>query len=283
MKKSNVFEGRNLLIATKHQKETVIAPLFENELGVRCFSSDVFDTDSLGTFSGEIERIDDALTTLRKKCIEANRLIKCDLVVASEGSFGAHPSIFFAHADQELIMLKDFKNDLEIVAREISLETNFNGRSIESELDLLDFSKKTNFPAHAIILKSSEKKFKKIVKGITSEASLLFNYHDLKTEFGSVYAETDMRAMFNPMRMKVIEKAAQNLLLKIKKECPNCKTPGFDIVQANAGLPCENCNFPTRSTLSYSYQCKKCCFQEEELYPRGKKMEDPTYCDNCNP
>jgi hypothetical protein len=32
-------------------------------------------------------------------------------------------------------------------------------------------------------------------------------HRELKAEFVSVYAETDMRALFNPTRMKVIEKA----------------------------------------------------------------------------
>jgi hypothetical protein len=278
-----MFEGRNLLIVTKHQKETVIAPLLEEELGVHCFTSDVFDTDRLGTFSGEIERKDDAITTIRNKCIEANILTNCDLVIASEGSFGAHPSIFFAQADDELVMLKDFKNDLEIVARELSLETNFNGKIIETQFDLNEFAKKVQFPSHAIILKSSEKNFKKSFKGITDEAALLSHYQELKIEFGSVYAETDMRAMYNPARMKVIEKATQNLVKKIKNECPSCQTPGFDILKANAGLPCENCGLPTRSTLSFTYFCKKCNYQEEALFPKGKKWEDPTYCDNCNP
>jgi hypothetical protein len=56
-----MFEGRRLLIATKHHKEQVIAPVFEKELAVQCFTSDEFDTDSLGTFSGEIERKNGAL------------------------------------------------------------------------------------------------------------------------------------------------------------------------------------------------------------------------------
>jgi hypothetical protein len=31
------FRGRNLLIATKHEKEKAIAPILEKELGVKCF------------------------------------------------------------------------------------------------------------------------------------------------------------------------------------------------------------------------------------------------------
>lgn len=278
-----MFTGRKLLIATKHQKEMTIAPILEKELAVKCYTSDVFDTDLLGTFSGEIQRKDDALITLRNKCIGASIANNCDLILASEGSFGVHPSIFFANANVELVMLKDFKNDIEIVAREISMETNFNGKTITCEYELLAFAEQIQFPSHGIILRPAEKVYTKIHKGIVTHELLLQHYKELKAEFVSVYAETDMRALYNPTRMKVIEKATQNLIEKIKHLCPNCSTPGFDIVTAQAGLPCENCSLPTRSTLSYLYQCKKCNHTENKLYPRGIQFEDPTYCDNCNP
>jgi hypothetical protein len=278
-----MFKRRKLLIATKHQKESVIAPLFWEEFRNHCFTSEAFDTDLLGTFSGEIDRKEDALSTLRKKCVIANEASHCDLVIASEGSFGAHPSLFFAKADEELIMLKDFKNNIEIVAREVSMDTNFNGKSITSEADLLAFAELVNFPNHAIILKPEEKNFSKIYKGINSKEILLKNYNELKQEFDSVYAETDMRAMYNPTRMKVIKKVTQKLIEKIKNLCPKCDLPGFDIVIANSGLPCENCLSATRSTLSHLYKCKKCCYEKEVIYPRGIRFEDPTYCDNCNP
>jgi hypothetical protein len=34
--------------------------------------------------------------------------------------------VCFADADDELLMLKDYKNNIEIVARELSLNTNLN-------------------------------------------------------------------------------------------------------------------------------------------------------------
>ena len=61
-----MFEGRKLLIATKHKKEIVIAPILEKELGVTCFVAPDLDTDELGTFTGEVERRDDPFTTARK-------------------------------------------------------------------------------------------------------------------------------------------------------------------------------------------------------------------------
>lgn len=278
-----IFSNRKLLVATKHHKEKVIAPLFERELGVSCFVSDEFDTDTLGTFSGEITRKDDALTTLKKKCILAMEKNHCDLVIASEGSFGAHPSVFFAAADEELLMLIDAKNNLEIIAREISLDTNFSAAAITNENDLLAFAQRVQFPSHGLIIKPTENDFSKIAKGITHLDDLKKHFYEFINEFGTAYVETDMRANFNPTRMKVIEKAAEKLLQNVQSTCPNCKTPGFTITKAIPGLPCHWCKNPTASTLSYLYTCNKCEFTKEDLFPHQKNTEDPTYCDLCNP
>jgi len=99
----------------------------------------------------------------------------------------------------------------------------------------------------------------------------------------AAYIETDMRAMYNPSRMKVIERATKKLADKINSLCPNCDNPGFGITDIQQGLPCEMCNFPTRSTLKYIYTCMKCNYEKEEKYPNGKLTEDPMNCDICNP
>lgn len=278
-----IFSNRKLLIATKHSKEKVIGPIIEKGLCVSCFVSDEFDTDTLGTFSGEISRKDDALTTLRKKCLQAMEKNHVDLVIASEGSFGSHPSVFFAAADDELMMLIDSKNDLEIVVREISMNTNFSASVITDEADLVAFAHRVKFPSHGLILKPAEKDHSKIVKGITDFDNLKKYFREFKNEFGTCYVETDMRAHFNPTRMSVIEKTAQKLLRAVQSICPNCETLGFTVSKAIPGLPCSWCKTPTASTLSYLYLCKKCEFTKEELYPHQKKTEDPTYCNLCNP
>jgi hypothetical protein len=58
-----MFKGRSLLIATKHEKEQIIGPIFEKELGVTFSVPDHFDTDVFGTFTGEVERKADPITT----------------------------------------------------------------------------------------------------------------------------------------------------------------------------------------------------------------------------
>jgi len=278
-----LFEGRPLIIATKHRKESVIAPILEDELGVKCFTDPTFDTDTLGTFSGEIERINDPLETARLKCLKAMELNNCDLGVASEGSFGPHPSLIFASADDELLIFIDQKNNLEIVARELSTETNFNGTAIANEKGLMAFAQLVKFPSHGLILKSSKSDTEGMIKGITTMPELERAYEFMYQKYGTVFVETDMRAMLNPTRMGVIKLATKTLVDKIQSLCPNCKTPGFGITDLKKGLPCDWCGSPTQSTLSVIYTCTNCDYTKEALYPNAKKVEDPMYCDFCNP
>jgi len=278
-----MFAGRNLLIATKHGKERVIAPILEKSLGVICKVPADFNTDTLGTFTGEIERILDPLSAAREKCLRAMEIENCDLAIASEGSFGPHPSIFFVSCDDEILLFLDKKNNLEIVARNLSTETNFYGSDINNQNDLKNFAEKSSFPSHGLIARKSKDDNSAILKNINSWEKLNEVFIDYRDRFGSLYLETDMRAMANPSRMSVIEQTALKLVEKINSTCPNCNTPGFSVMDSKTGLPCEMCYQPTRSTLYYIHSCKKCTHTFEEKYPNDKQMEDPMYCDFCNP
>lgn len=278
-----MFKNRKLLIGTKHEKEIVIAPILEKELGVKCFVAENLDTDILGTFTGEVERKEDPITTARNKCLMAMELNNCDLAIASEGSFGPHPSIFFALADDEILLFIDKKNNVEIIARELSTETNFNGEEIKTEKQLHDFAKQAKFPSHGLIIRKAKDDLTEIVKGITDSEKLNNNFRHFISTYGMAYLETDMRALYNPTRMNVIERAAKKLADKINSLCPQCQTPGFGITDRKEGLRCIQCNFPTRSTLSYIYTCQKCAYTKEEMFPNKKTKEDPMYCDVCNP
>ncbi|MFM9824553.1 DUF6671 family protein [Flavobacterium sp.] len=278
-----MFEGRKIVIATMHGKESVIAPVLQDGIGVHCFVPENFDTDYFGTFSGEIERTSSSIETVRAKCLTAMNCTNCDIGIASEGSFGSHPSIFFANADEEILLFIDKKNDLEITAREISLETNFNGSIIYTFDKLVDFANKINFPSHALILKDTENNFSEIRKGIQSWDALKQYYIELTLKATSIYVETDMRAMYNPTRMKVIKDTAFKLLDKLNSLCPKCSTPGFSATSVVLGLNCSLCGSETKSIKSNLYSCMKCDYVSEIMFPKGKKTEDPMYCDYCNP
>ena len=277
------FKDRRLIIATKHGKEAVIAPLVEKYLGSICFVDENFDTDLLGTFTGEVERKQDVISTIRQKCLKAMEINNCDLGIASEGSFGPHPTVFFSNADEEFLIFIDLKNKLEIIVRELSVETNFNGKEIKSENQLLAFADLVQFPSHGIILRKSPTENVSIQKEITDLDHLKEIFGKLSMKYPSVYAETDMRAIYNPSRMIVIQNAAKKLVEKINSLCPNCRMPGFGITSSKKGLPCRLCHLPTRSVLNYISVCAHCNHSEENLYPNQIISEDPMYCDFCNP
>jgi hypothetical protein len=278
-----MFAGRRLLIATKHKKEQVIAPLLEEALGVTCFTDPSFDTDVFGTFTGEVERTDDPLTVLRNKCLRAMEQQSCDLVVASEGSFGPHPALVFVQAGDEWMMLMDRTNNLELIVREISTDTNFDGRTVHSSEELDQFLTATGFPQHAVILRKNRQEATDIHKGVTSREEATRIFRLLHEKYGAVYVETDMRALYNPTRMNNIRLLTQQLIQVAQSNCPSCGRPGFTQTETVPGLPCSNCHLPTRSPLKYISRCAGCSYTEETLYPKGKKEEDPMWCDYCNP
>jgi hypothetical protein len=278
-----MYKNRRLLIAGIHRKETVIAPVFEQGLQVSCFTNSDYNTDLLGTFSGEIERVGDPLETVRRKCLEAMDASGADLGIASEGSFGPHPSLWFVAADEELMIFMDRRYGLEITARAVSTDTNFDAAIVDSEESLLQFAAKARFPSHGLILRAEKDGERQLYKGITDAKELTDKFHHLLAYGRPVAVETDMRAHFNPSRMQVIRQAAEQLLSKVLSRCPSCAMPGFDVTDVLPGLPCELCGQPTAMTISHLLQCKHCRHLVEKPFPQGYKTADPRWCQYCNP
>jgi hypothetical protein len=277
------FEGRQLVIASMHQKEQVLQPLLEASLKVNASVADGLNTDLLGTFSGEVARIADPLSTARNKCELAMELTGCDLAIASEGSFGAHPSAFFLPANEEWLLLLDRKNGLEIHARHLSTATNFAGQAFSSLEELDAFASKVGFPSHGLILRRSKDELEGLLKGIIDPDQLRTAALQLLETQGSGFVETDMRAMYNPSRMQVIQETAQLLIQKLNSFCPSCQLPGFAVTSAEPGLPCSLCGTPSSAALAHLLVCNHCQHEEKVFFPHGKKTEDPQYCQVCNP
>jgi hypothetical protein len=271
------FRGRKMVIATQHKKEQVIAPLFQ-ELGIEPLVLPDFDSDQFGTFAGEVERKQDALSTARLKIQQALTLSGETLGLASEGSFGPHPQMGFVPADKEVLLLMDLENQLEIAVSKISTNTNYAHQQVSSWKELREFAIEVGFPSHALILRTETK----LQKGISDWQTLKDTFKEIQLSGAAVQAETDMRAMFNPTRMKVIEKATSLLIHKINSVCPVCSYPGFDIVERKTGLPCLLCQRPTSLTCSVIHGCQHCHHQVENLFTDGERS-DPMYCDYCNP
>ncbi len=278
-----MFEGRSLFIATNHRKDSVIQPLFERELKLKCFTLPLLNTDQFGTFSGEIERYQSPLDTLKAKCKLGFEVTGCDLVLATEGSFGAHPELPFCAAHDELIMLMDFRNNTSHTARILTTQTNFQGKKILQEAELMKFCESIDFPNQAIILRNEEQSMFFLKKGINDWDELSTAFNVCMRKYGTVFVETDMRAMHNPPRMKQIELLAQKLIDKLKALCPSCEMPGYGVTSVSPGLPCWICETPTSSVLKHVLACAACHHQEEVYFPNGRQTEEPTFCPACNP
>lgn len=279
----NYFAGRPLCIATKHNKDRVISSVLNSRLGVKSFVPNNLNTDLLGTFTGEVERKGDGLTMARAKCDMAMDLTGADLSVASEGSFGPHPLHPFTYVHEEILILKDRLNKFEVSVKKVSNSTNFAGSKIENLNELIKFAKKAMFPMHGLILKVGRDVHVDMVKGIVDWPALNSNFSKLYEKYGEVYAETDMRANLNPLRMNVISQLTLDLVGKLSSKCPSCGLPGFGITGVETGLPCEECNNATNSTLAHVKECTSCGYTMQEMYPNDKQYEEPMHCDFCNP
>jgi hypothetical protein len=278
-----MFEGRQLLIATRHNKESVISPRFANEWGVVTTVAKRLNTDRFGSFCGTFDRIEDPITVAKQKCLAGMDLYGLDLAIASEGSFGPHPELFFAPLAEECLVLVDKKNAIEIAVRHVSMSTNFAAEVCEEWDEVLKFAEKIGFPDHGIVMRVEYANVREIQKGIQDYDELELQFKRFKKKTSKVFLETDMRAHMNPTRMKEIGLAAEKLIQRLKRCCPDCSAPGFGDQEAIGGLPCSECGFPTSSIFKVRVSCSSCGFSVVEAAAHGRSQEDPMYCQNCNP
>lgn len=266
------FAGRRAVLVSMHGKERAIAPALA-PLGIAVEVASI-DTDAFGTFSGEVPRAGTPLEAARRK-IEAGMAARPDatLFLATEGSFGPHPHLPFAHVDHELILLRDRNDELELLAEHVTTETNLGAFAIESIAELDDAAQRIGLPSHAAIVRARER----IYKGITSIDEL----RALVERELPVTIEADLRAMHNPTRMRAIARAAESLAEAMRSACPRCARPGFVVRDARRGLPCAACGAPTQGIIAEVRRCEGCGATAE--VPREVRAMDPQWCEICNP
>jgi hypothetical protein len=282
-----LFNNRVAVLATMHHKEKVIAPILQVALGIKVIVPEDFNTDAFGTFTRDIKRPGTQIAAAKLKAEKAIEITGKTLAIASEGSFAPHPSFPYIYANREVIVFLDKENDLEIIGEVFSTETNFNHQVVNNLQEAEEFALKVGFPEHGLVIRfeKNDQINSEIIKGITTGEKLResVNLALSNSTNGNLYIETDMRALYNPQRMKNIEKATQDLLNKINSCCPNCSTPGFTITETIKGLPCASCHQPTALISAVIYQCQKCNFMKQQLFPDGISFADPGLCNYCNP
>jgi hypothetical protein len=282
---SSPYKGCCIVLTTKHQKSIAIAPPFEKILGAGVIEY-VADTDRLGTFSGEVERKATALDTAREKCEWGIKKTKAQYTLVSEGSFGPHPFIPFIPANKEILYFIDQKREFHLYVSDLSTDTNYQMAEVSSYEEILTFAEKSLFPSHALIVRTYPRDIKGLIfKGLQSYDALENAFNEIKkiSSNGKVWIETDMRAHLNPTRMKVIEKLAETLALRLTVACPECSTPGWGKVGVETGLPCRWCENPTNEIKMEVFGCAKCSYKSVFPPEHGKEKADPGQCVFCNP
>jgi hypothetical protein len=277
------YTGQAIALLTRHGKERVIAPVLEPVLGCSIHHVGDFDTDQLGSFTLDIPRAGDQLDTARRKARIGMELAGLPVGIASEGSFGADPIMGILSWNIEIVLLIDDRLDLEIIGL-----VQGPGRSAHLQTgnwtDMKDFAESNGFPEHQLVLRPENEQHALVYKGISDWNELERVFNHCRTEAGNaeVFAETDLRAFANPTRMNRIREATELLLSKLQSFCPECRKPGYWVVDRHPGLPCSLCCQPTRIYISETWQCTACGHSNTESR-KDKTHVDPQHCEYCNP
>lgn len=260
-----------VVLLTKHKKLSSVAPAL-TVLGFAIEEFADFDTDTLGTFSGEIERTLSPKECALQKAKKACELGDCDIGLGSEGSFGGGPMAGFMNWNTEILCFYNRLSDSAVFAFAEG-PTNVNNIKAKSFDDLT--AKIAKYPQqYWIYRKGSE-----IFKGLDS--STLSDMHTTGILSFPVNLEPDLRAMHCPERRQILKKAAEDLARRLISPCPQCHQVDFVVKDIEKGLPCQLCQLPTQNP---KFQLKRCdhCGYEEKL-PVEKAYADPATCGFCNP
>jgi hypothetical protein len=276
------YRGERFALLTQHGKERVMAPLFADALDARLALAGGFDTDTLGTFTRDIERRGHQLDAARTKAQKGMELLGLPLGVASEGAFGSD-LLGLGQINVELVVLVDSVRRLEIVGRAQGPGHHAHG-SVSSREALEAFARRAGFPTHGLVVRPDHEADLRLRKGLGDWESLwaAFDQALAQSQTSTVFVESDLRADRNPTRMKMIGRATEDLLERIRSECPRCGLPGFWVVERLAGLRCRDCHSPTRETRAERWGCVAAEHTELRDISVGR-WADPSRCDTCNP
>jgi hypothetical protein len=279
----SIFKDQQIALLTQHGKEQAIASILEPALGCVIRHVSGFDTDQLGTFTRDQPRLVTQLEAARLKARKGIELSGLPIGIASEGSFGADPYVGFLPWNVELLVLMDDRSGIELVG--MAQGAARNGHLQTSDWTKVEaFAKREGFPDHQLVLRPNDEHDSRIYKGIADWSALQSCFEDCvqQSEHAQVFIETDLRAFANPTRMNMIRQATDDLLKRMTSYCPACDAVGYWITERKAGLPCSSCGIPTASYKSEVWSCRSCSFQTIQQRT-DRIVEDPKYCQYCNP
>jgi hypothetical protein len=277
------YAQQTVAFLTQHGKEALIGPMLGQSLGCQVVRAEGFDTDRLGTFSGEVPRPDSQVQTARRKARIGMDLLGTPLGLASEGAFVPDPFGGLLPWNIEVLVWIDDGRGLEVTAIAQGPARSLQRRVTRVD-ELLQWAGEAGFPEHHAMLRPEGVRQAAVRKGLHDVDALVSAFGACKAESpkGWVLAENDLRAFCNPTRQRMIVRAAEDLIQQLQSTCPACQRPGYWVKEKVAGLPCRACGLPTRLPRELIWRCDGCRHQASE--PAGKATHaDASRCDHCNP
>jgi len=272
----NRFQDTKFALLTLHGKEQAIAPVLWEKLTVKIVHTDAYDTDSLGTFSGEIERRLSPIDCAKKKAELACSLTGMPIGLGSEGSFS--PGYFGLMTFNEELLACVNTEEQWVVAGRSYQPCAVREQHCQNANELAAFISKTPLN-QGLILKAQGH----IGKGLVGESAI---HEQLYQWFGNTLPwpmtiSYDLRAHHCPERRERIAQAAENLAERLLSACPNCDRPGFWPDAVRLGLPCKWCSSPTNAIIERVALCPYCQYQE--VFSVADAFAEPSDCPRCNP
>ncbi|MCC5827597.1 DUF6671 family protein [Alkalimonas sp.] len=267
-------------LLTRHHKAAPIAPELA-ALGLTLTATDAYDTDQLGTFSGEIARTLSPLDCARTKAKLACQLTGCSWGIGSEGSFGGGPFPGILPWNEELLLLYDQTTGQEIIAR-VGMAVALTSVETQDWEHVRQHLAKHE-PQQGWMLPGPDGWHKGLqgehaVLSALESAGLLGPNLSLRQK---ISLQPDLRAHFCPPRQAVIQQAAAQLAQRLAASCPHCGASDFWVKDCVRGLPCGDCGFLTSQISSTIKRCSRCGHQEQQ--PVASAWADAKHCPRCNP
>lgn len=277
------YESQQVAFLTQHGKQDLVRDELQAALGCVLVHTDEHDTDQLGTFTRDIDRMGSQLEAARKKVELGLSLTGARVAMSSEGAFSMDPYSGLMPWNTEIVLWKDLDHGIEVMGWAHGAAKSMH-RSLKTLAELDQFAAEAGFPSHYLALRPDHDSHPDIIKGLKDRHSLhqAFEQALAKSAQGVVFVENDLRAFCNPTRQVVIRKAVQDLIGKLLCACPSCTRPGFTVKKKIPGLPCLACGAKTRMPIAEIWHCQVCKTESQRPVNDGE-LANPSRCEFCNP
>ena len=221
---AGLSDGLPVLIATMHGKETVLAPPLAG-LGFQVLLPVDYDTDMLGTFSGDVRRpgtaVEAALEKARRACIATG----VPRAISSEGSYRPCQTLFPGARNVEILAFVDMENGQEVVEVMTDLPTRFVKGRVPADFDAPETQALLSAmgwpdvramivpedPGRGVVMPEW------VFKGLADAPSVIeaLRVCAAHSADGQVHLESDLRAHMNPTRMASVARVGERLVQRL--------------------------------------------------------------------